>query len=177
VKISGAAYPSIDPGIDYKCKWSVPSWLHANGCRVEGVPTASGTFGWSVQLSATGYETLTASGWIEILPVESVIDRGGSGVAGDIIRTLNIEGTRLANFVGVVDSHRVNLLNAVRSINDTIGSLQIVDVALDVKKYVSFGLKFLPPHVNIVLGLIPVAFGIRVVMWIVSAVKVVLKWW
>ncbi len=177
VKISGAAYPSIDPGIDYKCKWSVPGWLHANGCSVEGVPTASGTFGWSVQLSATGYETLTASGWIDILPVERVIDRGGTGVAGDIIRTLNMEGTRLANFVGVLDSHRVNLLNAVRSINDTIGSLQIVDVALDVKKYVSFGLKFLPPHSNIVLGLIPVVFGIRVVMWIVSSVKVVLKWW
>jgi len=66
VKISGAAYPSIDPGIDYKCNWSVPGWLHANGCSVEGVPTASGTFGWSVQLSATGYETLTASGWIDI---------------------------------------------------------------------------------------------------------------
>lgn len=177
VKVSGAAYPSIDQGVDYECKWSVPGWLHANGCSVEGVPTASGAFGWSVQLSATGYETLTASGWIEILPVESVVDKGGTGVAGDIIRTLNIEGTRLADFVGAVDSHRVNLLNAVREIDKTIGSLQIVDVALDVKKYVSFGLKFLPPHVNIVLGLIPVVFGIRVVMWIVSAVKVVLKWW
>lgn len=177
VPISGVAYPQVDVGVTYTCKWSVPGWLHANGCRVQGVPTASGTFGWSVQLSATGYETLTQSGWLEIFPAEDLIDKGGSGVAGDIIRTLNIEGTRLANFVGVLDSHRVNLLNAVRSINETIGSLQIVDVALDVKKYVSFGLKFLPPHANIVLGLIPVVFGIGVVMWIVSAVKVVLKWW
>jgi len=177
VRLSGAAYPMVDVGISYTCKWSVPGWLHANGCKVEGVPTASGTFGWSVQLSATGYETLTQSGWLEILPVESVIDKGGTGVAGDIIRILNIEGTRLANFVGVLDSHRVNLLYAVSSISETIGSLQIVDVALDVKKYVSFGLKFLPPHADIVLALIPVVFGIRVVMWIVSAVKVVLKWW
>ena len=177
VKVSGAAYPSIDRGIDYKCKWSVPGWLHANGCRVEGVPTASGTFGWSVQLSATGYETLKASGWIDILPVERVIDKGGVGVGGDIVRTLGIEGTRLANFVGVLDSHRVNLLNAVRSVNDVIGSLSIVDFALDVKKYVSFGMKLLPPHTNIILSLVPVVFGVKFVMWIVGAVKGIIKWW
>lgn len=177
VKVSGAAYPSVDPGISYTCKWSVPGWLHASGCTVEGVPTASGTYGWSVQLSATGYETLTASGWIEILPVEAVIGQGGVGVAGDIVRTLGIEGTSLGNFVGVLDSHRVNLLNAVRSVNDVIGSLSIVDVALDVKKYVSFGLKFLPPHTNIILSLIPVVFGVKFVMWIVGAVKGIIKWW
>jgi len=177
VKVSGAAYPSIETGIDYKCKWTVPGWLHANGCSVEGVPSDSGTFGWSVQLSATGYATLTASGWIDILPDQSVIDQGGVGVAGDIVRTLGIEGTRLGNFVGVLDSHRVSLLNAVRSVNDVIGNLSIVDVALDVKKYVSFGMKLLPPHTNIVLALLPVVFGVKFVMWIVGAVKGIIKWW
>jgi len=177
VKVSGAAYPSVDSGISYTCKWSVPGWLRANGCSVEGVPTASGTFGWSVQLSATGYETLTASGWIDILPVDSVVGQGGVGVAGDIVRTLGIEGTSLGNFVGVLDSHRVNLLNAVRSVNDVVGSLSIVDVALDVKKYVSFGMKLLPPHTNIIVALIPVVFGVKFVMWIVGAVKGIIKWW
>ena len=177
VKVSGAAYPSVDAGISYTCKWSVPGWLRANGCRVEGVPTASGTFGWTVQLSATGYETLTASGWIDILPLEAVIGQGGVGVAGDIVRGLGIEGTSLGNFVGVLDSHRVNLLNAVRSVNDVIGSLSIVDFALDVKKYVSFGMKLLPPHTNIILSLVPVVFGVKFVMWIVGAVKGIIKWW
>lgn len=177
VKVSGSAVPSRNKEANYVCSWVLPSWLTASGCAVSGVPTKEGLYSWKVQLTATGYETLTAIGLIQVQSLESVVGSGGVGVAGDIIRTLKIEGTRLANFVGFLDYHRVNLLYAVNSINEAIGSLQVVDVALDVKKYVSFGLKFLPPYGNIVLGLIPVVFGIRVVMWIVSAVKVVLKWW
>lgn len=177
VKFSGAAYPSQTLEEEYTCHWNVPDWISVNGCSFSGVPTASGVYAWGVSLSAPHYETKTASGWITVRSLDDVVNSGGVGIAGDIIRTLGLEDSKLANFVGGLDSVRVSLLNAVRSVNDVIGNLSIVDVALDVKKYVSFGMKLLPPHANIILGLIPVVFGVKFVMWIVGAVKSIIKWW
>lgn len=177
VRFSGAAYPSQTLEEEYTCHWNVPDWISVNGCSVSGVPTAPGVYAWGVSLSAPHYETKTASGWITVRSPDDVVNSGGVGIAGDIIRTLGLADSKLANFVGGLDSVRVSLINAMRDVAKVVGNLKIVDVALDVNKFVSFGMKFLPPHANIVLSIFPVVVGIKVVLWVVGAVKQVVKWW
>lgn len=177
VRFSAAAYPSETLEEEYTCHWNVPDWISVNGCSVSGVPTASGVYAWGVSLSAPHYETKTASGWITVRSPDDLVSSGGVGIAGDIIRTLGLEDSKLANFVGGLDSVRVSLINAMRDVAKVVGKFTIVDVALNVNKFVSFGMKFLPPHANIVLSIFPVVVGIKVVLWVVAAVKQVVKWW